>query len=143
MAPAKISDADALVRSIMSAYATAGDRGFYRRTDKAMLGGVCAGLAEYFGFNLRVTRFLAFIAFLMAMPIAVCGYLAAVFLVPARPSRKVQTVDPDFAKVVRTAPAQAASDVRRRYQAMDRRLARLEKYVTSSRYQLDREFRDL
>jgi phage shock protein C len=35
------------------------------------------------------------------------------------------------------------SDVRRRFQSLDRRLARLEKYVTSSRYALDREFRDL
>ena len=32
------------------------------------------------------------------------------------------------------------SDVRCRFKALDRRLQRLEKYVTSSRYQLDREF---
>ena len=35
------------------------------------------------------------------------------------------------------------SDVRSRFKSLDRRLARLEKYVTSSRYQLDREFDQL
>ncbi|NCF16044.1 MAG: PspC domain-containing protein, partial [Gammaproteobacteria bacterium] len=27
----------------------------YRDTDRAVLGGVCAGLARYLGFNLKVT----------------------------------------------------------------------------------------
>ena len=62
----------------MSSYSETSDRRLYRDADRAVLGGVCAGLAGYFGLNLKVTRFLAFIAFLMAMPFAVIGYLAAV-----------------------------------------------------------------
>jgi len=58
-------------------------RRLVRDADRAMLGGVCAGLAAYLGFNLKVTRCLAFIAFLMAMPLAVIAYLAAVFLIPS------------------------------------------------------------
>ena len=39
---------------------------------------------------------------------------------------------------------QKPADNERDYRsALDRKLARLEKYVTSSRYNLDREFRDL
>jgi phage shock protein C len=34
-------------------------------------------------------------------------------------------------------------DVRERYRDMDERLARIERYVTSSRYELDEEFRRL
>jgi phage shock protein C len=127
----------------MTGYAWTAQHGFYRNTDKAMLGGVCAGLAEYFGFNLRATRFLAFIAFLMAMPMAVVTYLVAVFLVPARSTKQDRPVDPGFRKTLRASPGQAAVDVRRRYKSLDRRLARIEKYVTSSRYQLDREFENL
>ena len=56
---------------------------FYRDADRAVLGGVCAGLAGYLGFNLKATRFLAIIAFFTAMPIAVVAYLAAVFLIPS------------------------------------------------------------
>ena len=67
----------------MRTYSGTSTGGLYRDADRAMLGGVCAGLAGYFGLNLRVTRILAFIAFLMAMPIAVFSYLAAVFLLPA------------------------------------------------------------
>ena len=35
------------------------------------------------------------------------------------------------------------SEVRERYKSLDERLARIEKYVTSSRYDLDEEFRRL
>lgn len=119
-------------------------RRFYRDADNAVLGGVCAGLADYFGFNLRVTRLLAIIAFFMAMPMTVIAYFAIVFLVPARSNRdRDPRIDPELRKAVRSAPAQTMSDVRSRFKSLDRRLARLEKYVTSSRYQLDREFRSL
>ncbi len=128
----------------MNERATVTDRRFYRDADRAMLGGVCAGLADYFGFNLRVTRFLAFIAFLMAMPMAVVTYLGIVLLVPSRSFRKTrENADPDFKRALRSSPQQTMSDVRRRFQMLDRRLARLEKYITSSRYQLDQEFRKL
>ncbi len=128
----------------MNEQATVSDRRFYRDADRAILGGVCAGLADYFGFNLRVTRFLAFIAFLMAMPMAVITYLGIVLLVPAKSLRaRGQGTDPEFKRALRSSPQQTMSDVRRRFQMLDRRLARLEKYVTSSRYQLDQEFRKL
>ncbi|NNF40779.1 MAG: PspC domain-containing protein, partial [Woeseiaceae bacterium] len=55
----------------MTAYGETADRRLYRDADRAVLGGVCAGLAGYFGLNLKVTRLLAIIAFFMAMPFAV------------------------------------------------------------------------
>ncbi|MDX2412386.1 MAG: PspC domain-containing protein [Woeseiaceae bacterium] len=124
------------------------ERRFCRRTDRALLGGVCAGFADYFGFNLRVTRLLAIIAFVMAMPMAVITYLAIVFLVPADSSRPAKRADRKRRRRTRSAPPPPApsptvSDVRRRCQSLDKRMAHLEKYVTSSRYNLDREFRSL
>ncbi len=120
------------------------DRRFYRSADHSVLGGVCGGLAEYFGFNLKVTRILAVIGFLMNPPLAGLAYFAVVLLVPARSTNALKPkVDPEFRKALRSAPSQTMSDVRRRFGSLDRRLARLEKYVTSSRYQLDREFKDL
>jgi len=120
------------------------DRRFYRSADKAVLGGVCGGLSEYFGFSLKVTRVLAVVGFLINPPLAGLAYLAVVILVPARSINVSKPkVDPAFRKSLRSAPAQTMHDVRRRFGALDRRLAKLEKYVTSSRYNLDREFRDL
>ena len=109
-----------------------------------MLAGVCAGLADYFGFNLRMTRVMAFIAFLMAMPMTLIAYFGTVLLVPAEPPASERAeYDPEFRRAVRSAPAQTVSDVRRRFQSLDSRLARLERYVTSSRFSLDQEFRNL
>ena len=128
----------------MTGTASIPDRRFYRSADRAVLGGVCAGLADYFGFNLKVTRILAVIAFLWAMPLAVIAYLGVVFLVPAKSLGDAKpSVDAEFSQALRSSPGQTMNDLRSRFQALDRRLARLEKYVTSSRYQLDREFRDL
>ena len=130
------------------------ERRFYRDADRAVLGGVCAGLAGYLGFNLKMTRCLAFIAFLMAMPIAVIGYLAAVFLIPASSGRVYdRATERAFEKrerkrkqdEVRRAPASSATadEFRQRYRSLDERLAKLEKHVTSRRFQLEQEFRRL
>jgi phage shock protein C len=145
------------------------DRRFYRSADRAVLGGVCAGMAEYFGFNLRVLRFLAVIAFIFAMPFSVVAYLAAVFLIPARSAasgrhqrgqygsydRKEQRRDRECSKRERrrarkearrqsdAGPSEAAVKVREECETLDKRIVELEKIITSSRYQLDREIRNL
>ena len=124
----------------MSSQASMSERRFYRNADRAMVGGVCAGIADYFGFNLCITRLLAIIAF-FTMPLTLIGYLALVILTPSASAKdNPRRVDPAFHRAVRSSPSQTMSDVRSRFKSLDRRLARLEKYVTSSRYQLDREF---
>ncbi len=127
----------------MNTFETIRPRAFYRRADNAMLGGVCAGVANYFGFNLRVTRFLALIAFFVAMPMAVIAYLAIVFLVPARAIGNEAPGASKFGRFRRVSPEQMASEVQSRTRSLDRRLARLEKYIPSRRYELDEEFRNL
>lgn len=128
----------------MTTYDSIPRRRFYRNKDRAIVAGVCAGLADYFGFNLKVTRLLAFICLLMAMPMTLLVYFGTVFLVPAAsdPGRSRQ-FDADFRQAMRSAPAETMGDVKRRYQSLDSRLARLERYVTSSRFNLDQEFRNL
>jgi phage shock protein C len=132
----------------MSTFAGTSGRRLYRDADRAVLGGVCAGLASYLGFNLKVTRFLCIIAFLCAFPIAALAYLAAVLLIPVSSSRAYDDVDREERRkeslreeIRRARPT--ARDVRERYRDLDERLARLEKHITSSRYQLDEEFRRL
>jgi phage shock protein C len=118
-------------------------RRFRRSSDRAVLGGVCAGLADYFGLNLRVTRILTAIAF-FAMPITILAYIGTLMLVPAESLRHQESrADAAFRKSLRSSPTQTMRDVKGRFQSLDRRLARLEKYVTSSRYQLDRQIKNL
>ena len=139
----------------MTAYATMSHRRFARDADRACLGGVCAGFANYFGVNLRVTRILVVIAFFVAMPITVLGYVAIVLLVPAESRTYATRADREFRRKKRRmsrrerklaaeeATERAAEVVNQRCQSLDKRLARIEKYVTSSRYNLDREIRNL
>ncbi len=135
----------------MSYYTGVEGRRLYRDSDRAMLGGVCAGLANYFGINLKCTRFLCVIAFLCAFPFAVVAYLLAVLLIPASSSgrrRRRRRADYDELRkealreeILRARPT--VDEVRERYKSMDERLARIEKYVTSSRYELDEKLRRL
>jgi len=154
----------------MTSTSNASARGFYRDADRALIGGVCAGLAGYFGLNLKVTRILAFIAFLTAMPFAVIAYLAAVMLIPAESGRDDVAFETGYScwgirragsrrrdrRARRRAekrsrmeePAAVAmgpslKDVKERYKTLDQRLAELEKQVTSPRFQLEQEFRKL
>jgi phage shock protein C len=128
----------------MSASDSVMRRQFTRNADRAVIAGVCAGLAEHFGFKLCVVRVLAVIACFMACPLAIIIYFAVVFLTPTshdperqRRRRGASRSESPFA------PKPTLSDVRRRYQSLDSRLARLERYVTSTRYHLDEEFRKL
>lgn len=120
----------------------------YRDADRAVIGGVCAGLSTYFGLNLKVTRFLCVVAFLCALPFAIVAYLLAVLLIPASSSRAYSDRDYDERRkqalreeILRAKPT--VDDVRTRYKSLDDRLARMEKYVTSSRYELDEKIRRL
>lgn len=128
----------------MSVNDTLRSRRFYRNSSGGMIGGVCAGLADYFGFNLRVTRVLCVIALLVATPATLLAYFGTVFLVPSREGApKTPKFDPDFRKALRSDPARTMGEVRRRFSKLDARLARLERYVTSPRFDLDEEFRNL
>jgi phage shock protein C len=142
----------------MTASATTQCRRFTRDADRALIGGVFAGLARHFGFNLFVTRLLAVIALFAAFPFMLFAYIAAVLLVPAESWRDEYVVE----RVIRCrrrprrrerrrerreaeqeARQEAAEEVRQRARSLEERLARIEKHVTSRRYQLDEEFRNL
>ena len=148
----------------MTAYARTCWSRFTRDADRARLGGVCAGIADYFGFNLCMTRFLYVIFFFCAMPFAILTYIAIVLLVPAESTRDEYIVERVIRRTrqyrtsrrerrnARRRDRQAAEaearrsvdeEISRRAESLEERLRRIEKYVTSSRYQLDEEFRKL
>lgn len=143
----------------MTVYATTSERRFARDGDHAVLGGVCAGIARYFGFNRCAVRALCVIAFFIFMPFVALTYIALVLLVPSERSEYEYVVEREVRHRKRRmsrrerrrarAEEQAREEdeakevIRERYRSMNERLAKIEKYVTSSRYDLDREFRNL
>jgi len=116
----------------------------YRNPRRGVIFGVCAGIAEYFGFDLTVTRVVVAVGAFFAFPMICGAYVALAFLLPCKTYTGAErdTVDP-VERQVRSSPHDTLASVRYRFRDLDARLQRLEKYVTSSRYKLDREFRKL
>jgi phage shock protein C len=116
----------------------------YRNPRRGMIFGVCAGISEYFGFDLTVTRVLTVIAALFAFPMVCIAYLVLALLLPRRASEPgVEYGLDSVQRQVRADPHDMLSSVRYRFRDLDARLQKLEKYVTSNRFALDREFRSL
>jgi phage shock protein C len=115
----------------------------YRNPRRGKVFGVCAGLAEHFGFNLSAMRVLVVIGAFFFFPIVCIVYVVLGVLLPSKPYDGPNDVFDPVQSKVRSDPHDMLSSVRYRFRDLDSRLQRLEKYVTSNRFQLDREFRHL
>jgi phage shock protein C len=115
----------------------------YRNRNRAVLFGVCAGVADYFGFNVSATRVLVIIGSFVSFPLIPVAYVVLGFLLPTKPAELEDPVSEPVTRRVRSDPHQTLGNVRYRFRELDARLQRLEKYVTSNRFKLDREFRQL
>ena len=116
-----------------------------RDREKGRILGVCAGLADYFGFDLGLTRIVTFFALLFFTPAILLVYFALALLLPVKPRSEevVDVAEQAFVKSVRSEPQAVLSSARHRFRELELRLQRLEKYVTSSAYNLDKEFESL
>jgi phage shock protein C len=119
---------------------------FYRDKRNGKWMGVCAGIADYTGVDVTLIR----IGFVLATVlggsgIVVVAYLVAGWMAPVKPSELAYQSEEDakFWQGVRASPARTVRDVRSRFRDIDRRLADVETYVTSSNGRLAREIEQL
>jgi phage shock protein C len=119
---------------------------FYRDKRNGKWMGVCAGIADYTGVDVTLIR----IGFVLATVlggsgIVVVAYLVAGWMAPVTPNELVyqSKEDAKFWQGVRASPARTVRDVRSRFRDIDRRLADVETYVTSSNGRLAREIEQL
>jgi len=117
----------------------------YKDPAHGKLMGVCAGLADYTGIKANYIRIALVIGALIGFFVwIVIGYVILGAVLDPKP-RDLYT-DPDeerFWRDVRTRPQATAVDLRRRFRSIDDRIQRMESYVTSQRFKLDRELKDL
>lgn len=119
-------------------------RRLYRDVENGILAGVCAGIADYFGFSATALRWLVFFACFFMFPAIFICYVIAAFLLPRKPSGMYRNEgDELFWRTVRRDPHYACDDIRRKFRDLDNRLQGMEQYVTSPRFDLDQEFRNL
>lgn len=118
---------------------------FYRDKQHGKISGVCAGIADYTGFDVTLVRIGFLAAMFMSGGSVVPFYLIAAFVAPTKP-RSLELRDREekqFWQGVRASPAQAARDIRSRFRDIDRRLADIESYVTTENRSLAREIDQL
>jgi phage shock protein C len=119
---------------------------FYLDKQNKKWKGVCAGIADYTGFDVTLIRIgLVVLTFVGGFPWTLVAYWVAAWIAPVKPHELIAET-PEEAKFwqgVRSSPARTVRDVRSRFRAIDRRLADVEAYVTSSNGRLAREIESL
>lgn len=144
------------------------DKALYRDAENGKIAGVCAGVAEYFGIETWLVRILTVTGFfLLAGPFMLVAYVACWFILDKKPSNapagaarpfsatasKVSTGkgwvnDSEQEKPIEVKahvwqagepPKQAFHDIQMRFRTAEERLRKVETYVTSKEFQLNRE----
>ncbi|MCG8510828.1 MAG: envelope stress response membrane protein PspC [Rhodospirillales bacterium] len=116
----------------------------YRNMDNAMLRGVCAGIADFFGIDVMIVRLAAVVClFAFTLP-SIIAYFVLANIVPARPEGLFkEPAEEAFWTRVRVEPTGTFSSLRHRFRELDKRLQDLETCVTSREFKLDREINGL
>lgn len=116
----------------------------YRDPDDGKILGVCAGIADFFGFNPWAVRLGALIALFLFPPPAIIAYLLAGLVLDRRPPDLYRSPSEErFWRSVRTEPSRTAHDLDLKFRELERRLRSIEAYVTSQEFKLRRAFDDL
>ena len=113
-----------------------------RDPQRAMLAGVCAGLADYFGFDLKGLRLVVAILTLVFSPFVITSYVVLALVLPKKEGKP--TLDQEqatFWREVSNRPADVFGGLRHRFRALDLRLQRMEAFVTSPQFRIDRELK--
>ncbi|GEA11759.1 envelope stress response membrane protein PspC [Alteromonas sp. KUL49] len=142
-------------------------RQLFRDPENARIAGVCSGIAQYFGIETWLVRILTVTGFfLLAGPFVFVAYIAAWFILDKKSGDGVVSETTSFqsqagkgwrnpsqggsntsqkvevkTKVWQAGepPKQAFHDIRTRFDNAERRLRKMETYVTSREFQLNRE----
>jgi phage shock protein C len=118
---------------------------FYRDKRNGKVFGICAGIADYTGFDVSLVRICFLAAVFMSGGGLLPFYFIAGFVAPTKPKAldRADTQNQQFWQGVRASPAKAARDIRSRFKDIDRRLADIESYVTTENRSLAREIEQL
>jgi phage shock protein C len=118
---------------------------FYRDKRNGKLFGVCAGIADYTGFDVSLVRVCFLAAIFMSGGGVLPFYFIAAMVTPTKPVafERVDREEKQFWQGVRASPTRAARDIRSRFKDIDRRLADIESYVTTENRTLAKEIEQL
>ncbi len=106
--------------------------------------GVCAGVADFLGFNLWAVRLAGFVSLMVfTVPTLVVYFLAGALLEKKPAGLYANSGEEVFWRWLRTDPGRAFDRLRRRFRDLEGRLRNIEAHVTSPAFKLQREIDDL
>lgn len=112
----------------------------YRDKEHAILAGVCAGLANYFGLCRKGLRVVVAICTFFFFPFIVPAYIILALILPAKPQDLYKDESQEkFWRGVSMAPSEVFGNLNHRFRELDLRLQKMEAYVTSREFEMDRE----
>ena len=116
----------------------------YRDPEHRLLGGICAGIGDFFGVSRHAIRFLVVVSLFMFTLPTIIGYFAALVLLKYKPDdAREKPEETEFWQSMHRSPADTMGTIGRRFSKMESRMRNLEAYLTSRKYKLDRAFEKL
>jgi phage shock protein C len=116
----------------------------WRDPENGWIAGVCAGIAENAGVNPAIVRVIAVITLIFFIVPALVAYVALAIILPVRPPELFANPQQEgFWRGMRSRPQTTLEQTAAQFDDLERRLARMEKAVTSRDFDLHRGFRDL
>ena len=116
----------------------------WRDTDRGIIAGVCAGIADYISVEPIVVRLVVVLGLIFFFPPTIVAYvILAVVLRPKPPALYASPDEEAFWRGVGTAPADTLHSLRRKFADFEARLGQMESQVASGDFELHRQFRNL
>ena len=120
-------------------------RRLYLDKDRAKIAGVCAGIADYFDWDVNIVRIVWVIMALMTVAPPLILYVLAAWLLDPMPGSaysrsRFRWHDTDRSREP-ISPGYRFADAKARFEQLERRLRNIESVVTSREFQMDRELR--
>lgn len=114
----------------------------FRDKNNAILAGVCAGIAEYAGLNRKGVRLVTILLMLFPPFFAfiVISYIILAIVLPVKPENLFENQEQaEFWRGVSNAPSDVFGALRHRFRDLNLRLEKMEAFVTSREFEIDRE----
>lgn len=123
-------------------------RELLRDKKNGKIAGICAGIANYFGWEVWLVRIVVVTSFIFGQGFTLVLYIAAWFILDEKPkSTQQDSHEPVELKTKvwqsGAAPHGAFREISGDYNDLETRLQSMETYVTSNAYKLDRELNRL
>lgn len=116
----------------------------YKNKENGIIGGVCAGIADYFGLSTFLIRFIAVLCLMATFPLTFIVYIILYMSLDVRPDVVYESEEEEkFWRKVSFSPSEKISEMRYRLQKLSDRIKKLENFVTEQEFSNEDKFKNL